>query len=123
MLTVTLFPEGTSSNGENVLPFKGALFSTAEKAGVAIQRICIKYTEINRAPVTSKNRDCAFSYGDLEFFPYLLKLSFVRNVKVKVTFLERQKNFHGERKDLVNQVFTAISHTYFDGHVSSTIAK
>jgi lyso-ornithine lipid O-acyltransferase len=110
--TITLFPEGTSSNGEKVLPFKGALFSTAEKADVPVQPICIKYTRINGLPITEKNRDYAYYYGDLEFFPHLVKLFFVKNMKVDVTFLERQTNMLGDRKNLVSTVFTSISDCY-----------
>jgi lyso-ornithine lipid O-acyltransferase len=110
--TITLFPEGTSSNGEKVLPFKGALFKTAEKAAVPIQPICIKYTEINKKPITPKNRDYAYYYGDLEFFPHLLKLFFAGSIKVNVTFLEQQTNLQIDRKNLVDNVFTAISDCY-----------
>ncbi len=110
--TITLFPEGTSSNGEKVLPFKSALFSTAEKAGVKVQPICIKYTQINKGPVTPENRDLAFYYGDIEFFPHLLKLFFVKNMSVEITFIEPPDNQPIDRKDLVNQMFTAISETY-----------
>ena len=110
--TITLFPEGTSSNGENVLPFKGALFTAAEKAAVPIQPICLKYTLINGKPITSKNRDYAYYYGDLEFFPHLVKLFFVRSIKVHVTFLTQHSNLQGDRKNLVNHVFTSISESY-----------
>jgi len=110
--TITLFPEGTSSNGEKVLPFKAALFTTAEKAAVPIQPICIKYTAINKKPITVKNRDYAYYYGDLEFFPHLLKLFFVRRMNVSVTFLERPTNLQGDRKNLVDHVFKEISECY-----------
>jgi 1-acyl-sn-glycerol-3-phosphate acyltransferase len=110
--TITLFPEGTSSNGDKVLPFKGALFKTAEKAAVPIQPICIKYTEINKKQITAKNRDYVFYYGDLEFFPHLLKLFFVRSTKVNLTFLEQQTNLQVDRKNLVDNVFAAISECY-----------
>jgi 1-acyl-sn-glycerol-3-phosphate acyltransferase len=113
--TITLFPEGTSSNGEKVLPFKAALFTTAEKAAVSIQPICIKYTAINKKPITAKNRDYAYYYGDLEFFPHLLKLFFVRSMKVSVTFLDQPTNLQGDRKNLVNHVFTTISDCYNGG--------
>lgn len=111
-LSITLFPEGTSSNGEKVLPFKSALFSTAEKAGVKVQPVCIKYTQINKGPVTAENRDLAFYYGDIEFFPHLIKLFFVKHISVEITFIEPTDNLQLDRKDLVNQMFTAISETY-----------
>jgi lyso-ornithine lipid O-acyltransferase len=110
--TVTLFPEGTSSNGDTVLPFKGALFSAAEKADVSIQPACIRYTSINGAPVTEKNRDLAYYYGDIEFFPHLWKLFFVKRMTVTVTFLEPVVNGSVDRKELVSHVFSQITECY-----------
>src|SRR5512133_106995 len=87
--TVTLFPEGTSSNGDSVLPFKGALFSAAEKADVPILPVCIQYQTINGQPLSPLNRDLAYYYGDIEFFPHLMKLFFVKRIEVKVEFLKK----------------------------------
>src|SRR5690606_9112228 len=43
-INVVLFPEGTTSTGEGVLPFKTPLVSAAGKAGVEVLPVCIKYT-------------------------------------------------------------------------------
>lgn len=110
--TVTLFPEGTSSNGDSVLPFKGALFSAAEKANVAILPVCIQYQAINGQPITPSNRDLAYYYGDIEFFPHLMKLFFVKRIEVKVEFLEKITSGALERKELVDSVYTAILNCY-----------
>ncbi|MGB0845210.1 MAG: lysophospholipid acyltransferase family protein [Thiolinea sp.] len=40
---VLIFPEGTTSNGRDVLPFHARLFSTALEAGVPIQPVAIRY--------------------------------------------------------------------------------
>lgn len=110
--TVTLFPEGTSSNGEKVLPFKGALFTTAEKAQIPVQPVCIKYQSINGMPVTADNRDFIYYYGDLLFFPHLVKLFFVRNIDVTVTFLEKISLEGRERKEIVDKCFETINCAY-----------
>jgi len=110
--TVTLFPEGTSSNGDTVFPFKGALFSAAEKANVPILPVCIQYQTINKQPITPSNRDLAYYYGDIEFFPHLMKLFFVKRIEVKVEFLEKIAGGTLERKELVDSVYTAISDCY-----------
>lgn len=109
---VTLFPEGTSSNGERVLPFKGALFTTAEKAGVPVQPVCIKYDRINGKPVTSHNRDLIYYYGDIVFFPHLIKLFFVKSVNVTVSFQDKVDISGKERKDIVDSCFSIISEAY-----------
>lgn len=110
--SVTLFPEGTSSNGEKVLPFKGALFSTAENAGVPIQPICIKYELVNGKPVTAKNRDLLYYYGDIVFFPHLVKLFFVGKTDVSVTFLDKINTEGQERKVIADRCFNSIAAAY-----------
>ena len=42
---VAIFPEGTSSDGKSVLPFKSNLFESAHQAGVNVLPITIQYKE------------------------------------------------------------------------------
>ena len=42
---VAIFPEGTSSDGKSVLPFKSNLFESAHQAGVDVLPITIQYKE------------------------------------------------------------------------------
>jgi 1-acyl-sn-glycerol-3-phosphate acyltransferase len=109
---VTLFPEGTSSNGEAVLPFKGSLFTAAEKAGVDIQPISIAYRKIEGKQVSPENRDLAFFYGDIEFFPHLLRLFFVGSMEVTVTFLDSITSAGKERKEIVDEAYGSIAGEY-----------
>jgi 1-acyl-sn-glycerol-3-phosphate acyltransferase len=85
-----------------VLPFKGALFRAAEKANVPILPLCIQYQTINRQPITPSNRDLVYYYGDIEFFPHLIKLFFVKRIDVKVEFLKKITSGTLERKELVD---------------------
>ncbi len=54
---VVLYPEATSTNGEQVLPFKKALMMAAARAGVPIQPVVINFPEINGEPFSLKTRD------------------------------------------------------------------
>ena len=85
---VVLFPEGTSSNGEEILPFKASLFAVAENSDVAVQPICISYKSINWRRIDPANRDRLYYYGDIEFFPHFLALPFMGSVDVEISFLE-----------------------------------
>jgi 1-acyl-sn-glycerol-3-phosphate acyltransferase len=113
--SITLFPEGTSSNGERVLPFKGALFSTAEKANVNVLPVCIQYKMINGKPFSPENRDAVCYYGDIMFFPHLCNLFFLKKINVTVTFLPEISVSGKERKDLVDSCYGSIVDT-FSGH-------
>lgn len=67
---VIVFPEGTSHNGEALLPFKKGLLPAAIEARTEIIPICINYTHINGEPITKENRDLIYYYGGMSFGPH-----------------------------------------------------
>ena len=73
--SLILFPEGTSSDGQSVLPFKSSLFSVAEEAGrdiaLAIQPISVACTEMNGLPMTRTFRSFYTWYGDMTLVGHL----------------------------------------------------
>src|SRR5512143_4141067 len=81
---VVLFPEGTTSNGERVHPFRNALFDAAISAGADILPLCIRYARLNGEEVTPKNRDSVFYYGGTTVFQHLPRLLFLSSVDVEV---------------------------------------
>ncbi|MGE3524038.1 MAG: lysophospholipid acyltransferase family protein, partial [Candidatus Dadabacteria bacterium] len=115
-INVALFPEGTTSTGEKVLPFKTPLINAAEKAGVEVLPICIKYMKINGEDIGPGNRDLVYFYGDMEFFSHVGKLLKVKGIDVEVTILEPLSVLStGSRKDLSDNVYSAISSEYAGG--------
>ncbi|MEI9885652.1 MAG: lysophospholipid acyltransferase family protein [Rhizomicrobium sp.] len=78
--TLVLFPEGTSSDGNMVLPFKSALMGAAEarvddgKGGqraVAVQPVSTAYVGLHGLPMGRENRPLYAWYGDMELVPHL----------------------------------------------------
>lgn len=68
---IVLFPEGTSSMGENVLPFSPALLEPAARAGYPVSYAAISYeTPLNETPAHA----AVCWWGDMEFAPHFLKL-------------------------------------------------
>ena len=115
-IPITLFPEGTSSSGDSVLPFKPSLFSAALKAQVDVQPVCIQYRLVDGKPVSPENRDRVYYYGHLTFFAQLVKLFFVRSLRGTVTFLEPVKTAGRERKEIVEEVYGKIVGEYKKVH-------
>lgn len=106
---VAFYPEGTSTNGDSVLPFKKSLLMAAVEAGVDILPMTIKYTEIDGEPFSPKNRDKVCWYGDMTFGPHLLGLLSLQSVKARLEFLEPIKvTPQSTRHELAAQAYAAI---------------
>jgi 1-acyl-sn-glycerol-3-phosphate acyltransferase len=71
--SLILFPEGTSSDGKSVLPFKSALFSVAEAGGSAlpVQPISLSYSSLDRLPMGRNWRSYYAWYGDMELADHI----------------------------------------------------
>ena len=69
--TLVLFPEGTSSDGNEVLPFKSALLGAADLGAVTVQPVSTAYTGIHGIPMGRENRPLFAWYGDMELVPHL----------------------------------------------------
>jgi lyso-ornithine lipid O-acyltransferase len=78
--SVVLFAEGTSSDGNRVLPFRSALIGAIKHAAqhggggaadILIQPMSICYTGQYGLPMGRQNRPLVAWYGDLDFFPHI----------------------------------------------------
>jgi 1-acyl-sn-glycerol-3-phosphate acyltransferase len=75
--SVVLFAEGTSSDGNRVLPFRSALIGAVKQAGsraesgILIQPMSICYTSLNGIPMGRQHRPTVAWYGDLDFLPHI----------------------------------------------------
>ncbi len=76
--SVVLFAEGTSSDGNRVLPFRSALLGAVERAaqggtaaGILIQPMSISYTSLHGIPMGRQHRPLVAWYGDLDFIPHI----------------------------------------------------
>jgi lyso-ornithine lipid O-acyltransferase len=78
--SVVLFAEGTSSDGNRVLPFRSALVGAVKEAGsraahgILIQPMSICYTRLNGVPMGRQHRPTVAWYGDLDFMPHIKTL-------------------------------------------------
>ena len=95
---VVLFPEGGSSNGQTVLPFKSSLLEPAVEPAHPLSVSAIQYA-IEDGDVV---REVCY-WGDHTFFPHLLNLLGKRAVHVTVRFAPVQRT-GADRKQLAVQL-------------------
>ncbi len=93
--SLVLFPEGTSNDGNQVLPFKSALMGAVEarvsdgKGGerpVRVQPISTAYVGLHGIPMGRENRALYAWYGDMELVPHLWEALLTGPLDVIVEF-------------------------------------
>ena len=87
-----LFPEGTSGDGNRVLPFKSALFSVAEREvdgqPLTIQAVSLAYSKLDGLPMGRYLRPFFAWYGDMDLMPHIWNALSLGTATVEVTFHE-----------------------------------
>jgi 1-acyl-sn-glycerol-3-phosphate acyltransferase len=90
---LVLFPEGTSNDGNRILPFRSALLSVAESATperpLVVQPVSIAYPSINGVPMGWGLRPLVAWYGGMELGGHLWRFSRLGQVEVVVQFHDR----------------------------------
>jgi 1-acyl-sn-glycerol-3-phosphate acyltransferase len=87
-----LFPEGTSSDGTRVLPFRTALFAVAQlrRDGkpITVQPVAISYTRLDGIPLGRYWRPLFAWFGDLDLVPHLWQMVCLGETEAVVTYFE-----------------------------------
>ena len=110
---VILFPEGTSSNGSTVLPFKKSLLLSAGAADKRILPITLKYVEVDGKPFSPANRDRVCWYGSMGFLPHLIGLLGGQSATATVQFHMPIRPRAGDNKDtLAKWTYRTIASSY-----------
>lgn len=86
---IILFPEGTTSDGNRVLPFASAFFTLAfGKARPIVQPVTIIYDELDGQMVRRSDRPMIAWYGDMDLAPHLSQLLRRRRLRATIWFGE-----------------------------------
>jgi lyso-ornithine lipid O-acyltransferase len=89
---LVLFPEGTSSNGIHVLPFRTALVGAAAReaggAPVTLQPLGVNYTQLHGLPIGRFHKPRVAWYGDMEMAGHLWWVLKHGEIDVDVAFGE-----------------------------------
>lgn len=100
---VVVFPEGTTTDGRTMLPFRAALFQAAIDAQVAVQPACLRYRDaqgkISLAPAYD---------GDITFVECILAIARSSGLHAELKFLAPLPASHS-RRDLARLSEIAIA--------------
>ncbi len=83
---VTIFPEATSTNGDEVIRFRRPLFQSSIDAGCEVSPITLNYYEVDQEKLSIKNRDTIFWYDDMTFIDHLWRFFKTKNTQASLTY-------------------------------------
>jgi len=122
--SIILFPEGTSGDGNRVLPFKSALFAVAnitpKGQPLVLQPVSLTYSRLDGVPIGRHLRPLFAWYGDVDMFSHASRLIGLGRLTVTVSFHEpiTIEEF-SSRKELATYCFNKISH----GHAEALAGR
>jgi len=115
--SVVLFAEGTSSDGNRVLPFRSALLGAVKHMAsghegvgdLLIQPMAISYVSSHGIPLGRQHRPLVAWYGDLDFVPHIKELIARGAVDAVVSYGEPVRvDAAVDRKALTRQLEGAV---------------
>ncbi|MFO1081681.1 MAG: lysophospholipid acyltransferase family protein [Reyranellaceae bacterium] len=109
-----LFPEGTSSDGTRVLPFRSALFGVAQlrrdDRPIVVQPVAIAYTRLDGIPLGRYWRPFFAWFGDLDLVPHLWQMVCLGETEAVVSFFPPVDiDRLGDRKKLADYCHKLVS--------------
>ena len=118
--SLVLFAEGTSNDGNRVLPFKSALLSVAEGAvkgpdgreqPILVQPVSVAYTRLDGLPISRALRPFFAWYGDMTLAAHLIGALGLGRITVEVEFHHPVTLAEfGSRKGLANHCHHVVAH-------------
>ena len=122
---VVLFAEGTSSDGNHVLPFRSALIGAVHHAigssthhdRVTVQPLSLAYTGLSGLPLGRAGRNRVAWYGDLDLVPHLVRLCAAGAIDVVASWGEPVAyDMSADRKDITRTAERAVREMTVRGH-------
>jgi lyso-ornithine lipid O-acyltransferase len=123
---VALFPEGTSTDGADVSPFRSALVGAvhetlrraADLSALTIQPLAITYVGANGKLAVWAREDAT------PFFPHLLQVAALRQIDVLLMWGEPMTaDPNSDRKELTRQLEGAVRRLVLEAHASNEFAR
>ncbi|MFN0244764.1 MAG: lysophospholipid acyltransferase family protein [Planctomycetota bacterium] len=102
---VIVFPEGTSSAGEHVLPFRPSIFEVAAASGTPVCCASLAYEAGDGEPPASQS---VCWWGDMPFGAHLYRLCGLRAVHARIAF-SHERLAHPDRKHLAARAHALVA--------------
>lgn len=84
-LPIAFFPEGTTTDGSSVLPFRSGLIAQMLEARQPITAACVHYRLLkDNGPGVTLQHDVAYTGDDVTLFPHIFHLISVRGIEVSL---------------------------------------
>jgi 1-acyl-sn-glycerol-3-phosphate acyltransferase len=109
-----LFPEGTSTDGNRVKPFRSALFAVADREvngqPLQVQPVSVAYTRLDGIPLGRALRPLYTWFGDMELGSHMWNMASLGSLTVEVEF-HPPVTFaqFGSRKALATHCYEAVA--------------
>ena len=109
--SLILFPEGTTSDGSRVLPFRSSFFAIAEGAGAPlIQPVSVVYDRLGGLPIGRANRPLFAWYGDMDIASHFWRLAQNQGLRASVLLhAPIDPADYADRKALARGVWQAVA--------------
>lgn len=105
MQGITLFPEGTSSGGVGVLPFRSPLLEFPASEMIPVHTAALRY-ETGESDLPARDSVCY--YGAREsFVAHVFKMAQTRSITCYITFGENTV-LEGDRKELARKLYQEV---------------
>ncbi len=118
---VAIFPEGTSTDGADVIPFRSSLFGSVRETLVRAEDLpAIFIQPVSVAYVGPKRRLAVWALEDeIEFFPHLLQVAALGRIDVALTWGEPvSANMSSDRKALAKGLEETVRGMVAEAHRS-----
>jgi len=117
--SMILFPEGTSDDGNHILPFKSALLSVAEYRvrgePLTVQPVSLTYSRVDGVPIGRHLRPFFAWYGDMDMISHAADLVGLGRLTVTVSFHQPVTiDEFGSRKVLAQHCHEQIRRSHAD---------
>ncbi len=101
---VVLFPEGTSSKGAGILPFRPSLLESAARSDTSVSFATLSYHTLGDEPPAHLS---VCWWGGMDFMPHALQFAGLRRIYAKVVF-GGERIHHRDRKELAKRLRAAM---------------